>query len=104
MSSTSGYSGTAANEILILPLTGKQEWYEPASRSRHSTAVVGESCNSCGQETRDKAPHVHDSADKRGFLSREEVFHLQRGSWEYQTTSGTKLTGSEGLCLCSSGQ
>ena len=43
----------------------------------------------------DKAPRVHDSAEKRAFLSRLDVFHLQRGCWEQQTTSGTPPLGVE---------
>ena len=44
----------------------------------------------------DKAPHVHDSAEKQAFLSRLDVFHLQRGCWEQQTTSGTPPLGVRG--------
>ena len=38
-------------------------------------------------------PNIHDSSQKRAFLSRVEVFHLQRGTWEQQTTSGTPPLG-----------
>ena len=44
----------------------------------------------------DDAPSVHDSAEKRTFLSRVDVYHLQRGSWEQQTTSGTPPLGMFG--------
>ena len=39
---------------------------------------------------------VHDSAEKRAFLSRMDVFHLQSGSWKQQTTSGTPPPGMFG--------
>ena len=38
-------------------------------------------------------PRVHDSTEKRAFLSRMEIFHLQRGIWEQKTTSGTPPLG-----------
>ena len=41
----------------------------------------------------DNAPIVHDSAEKRAFLSCLDVFHLQRGSWEQQATGGTPPLG-----------
>ena len=44
----------------------------------------------------DEAPRVHDSAEKLAFLSHVDVFHLQRGSWEQQTTSGTPPLGVKG--------
>ena len=42
---------------------------------------------------RDGTPRVHDSDEKRAFLSRVEEFHLQKGSWEQQVTSGTPPLG-----------
>ena len=43
----------------------------------------------------DDAPCVHDSDEKRAFLSHVDVFHLQRGNWEQQTTSGTPPLGMD---------
>ena len=34
-------------------------------------------------------PQVHDSAEKRQFLSSVEVFDVNTGCWEQRTTSGT---------------
>ena len=80
------------NVYCYLIVTGKEEWYEPAGRWASSTLVVGESLFlRAGYQ--DKAPRVHDSAEKQAFLSRVEVFHLQRGNWEQQTTSGTPPLG-----------
>ena len=44
----------------------------------------------------DDAPCVHDSSKKRAFLSQVDVFHLQRGNWKQQTTSGTPPLGMFG--------
>jgi len=44
----------------------------------------------------ERVPSVHDNSQKRAFLSRVEVFHLQSGSWEQQTTSGTPPLGVAG--------
>ena len=57
---------------------------EPAARSSHSTAVVEESLFLWAGDQAGML-RVHDSAEKRAFLSRVEIFNLQRGSWESQT-------------------
>ena len=74
-------------KCLLLPLTAKAGWYEPAGRSGHSTAVVGESLF-LWAGYQEEVPGVHNNLEKRAFLSRVEVFYLQRRSWEQQTTSG----------------
>ena len=84
----------AVNESL-LPLTAKDEWYEPPGRTLHATTIVGERLFLWGG-LQDGRPLVHDSDEKRTFLSRVDVFHLQRGSWEQQTTSGTPPLGMAG--------
>ena len=71
------------------------ERHEPTSRYFHSTAVVGERLF-LWAGNQEETPRTHDSADKRTFLSCVEVFHLQRGSWEQQTTSGIPPLGVAG--------
>ena len=80
----------------LLPLTGEEGWYEPVGRSTHSTAVVGESLFLWAGSQLNDAPCVHESSEKRAFLSRLDVFHLQRGNWEQQITSGTPPLGMRG--------
>ena len=75
-------------KCLLLPLTAKAGLYEPAGRSSHSTAVVGESLFLWAGK-QERLPRVHHNSEKRAFLSRVDVFHPQNGSWEQQTTSGT---------------
>ena len=86
---------TAANEVFTVPLIGKEEWFEPAGRGAHSTAVVWENLLLWAGD-QNEAPRVHDSAEKRAFLSQVEVFHMQKGSWEQQATSGAPPLGMEG--------
>ena len=70
-------------------------WYEPTGRIGHSTAVVGQRLFLwAGNDP--KIPHGHDSAYKRESLSHVDVFHLQKGIWEQQTTSGTPPLGVRG--------
>ena len=80
---------------LLLPLTVEATWYEPTGRIGHSTAVVGERLFLWAGNHVETA-HTHDSAEKRAFLSRVEVFHLQSGSWEQQKTSGAPPLGVGG--------
>ena len=41
-------------------------------------------------------PSVHDSAEKRAFLSSVEVFNVNTGCWEQRTTRGTPPLGIHG--------
>ena len=41
-------------------------------------------------------PRVHDSAEKRAFLSSVEVFNVNTGCWEQRTTRGTPPLGVRG--------
>ena len=50
----------------------------------------------CGLETRNGMPRVHDSAEKRQFFSSAEVFDVNTGCWEQRTTSGTPPLGVMG--------
>ena len=53
----------------------------------------------CGLDTSDGMPEVHDSAEKRQFFSSVEVFDVNTGCWEQRTTSGTPPLGVQG-CSC----
>ena len=77
---------------MLLLITGNAGWREPAGRTALSTAVVEESLF-LWAGYQDEAPYVHDDNEKLEFLSRVHVFHLQRGSWEQQTTGGTPPLG-----------
>ena len=50
----------------------------------------------CGADTRDGMPEVHDSAEKRQFFSSVEVFDVNTGCWEQRTTRGTPPLGVMG--------
>ena len=78
--------------IVLLLLTAAGEWREPAGRHDHSTAVVGEEVYLWAGE-QDGMPRVHDSAEKRAFLSSVEVFNVNTGCWEQRTTHGTPPLG-----------
>ena len=41
----------------------------------------------------DGLPKVHDSSEKRAFVSSVDVFHLKSGDWVQQLTSGTSPLG-----------
>ena len=78
--------------IVLLLLTAAGGWRELAGRRRHSTAVVGEEVYLWGGG-QDGLPRVHDSAEKRAFLSSVEVFNVNTGCWEQRTTRGTPPLG-----------
>ena len=44
----------------------------------------------------DGMPEVHDSRDKRRFISCVEVFHCETGDWIHQPTSGAPPLGVSG--------
>ena len=70
-------------------------WREPADRDQHSTAVVDNQLYLWGGY-QDGMPEVHDSAEKRQFLSSVEVFDVNTGCWEQRTTHGTPPLGVKG--------
>ena len=82
-------------KCFVLHLTAEAGWYQPAGRRGHSTAVVGQRLF-LWAGNQEKAPRVHDTAEKRAFLSRVDVFHIQSGSWEQKSTSGTPPLGTWG--------
>ena len=78
--------------MIYILLTAAVGWREPAGRHDHSTAVVGEELYLWAGEQR-KMPCVHDSAEKRAFLSSVDVFNVNTGCWEQRTTRGTPPLG-----------
>ena len=62
--------------------------YEPASRNKHKTVVIGGKLYMWAGAVRG-LPLVHDSPEKRAFVSSVDVFHLESGDWVQQLTSGT---------------
>ena len=79
-------------KILFILLTASGEWKEPAGRHGHGTAVVGDEVYLWAgwqEDMPEELPEVHDSAEKREFLSSVEVFNVNTGCWEQRTTRGT---------------
>ena len=81
--------------IVLLLLTAAGGWREPTGRHDHSTAVVGEEVY-LWAGAQHGIPCIHDSAEKRSFLSSVEVFNLNTGCWEQRTTRGTPPLGVAG--------
>ena len=79
--------------IVLLLLTAAGGWWEPAGRRNHSTAVVGEEALYLWAGLQDGMPRVHDTAEKRSFLSSVEVFNVNTGHWGQRTTRGTPPLG-----------
>ena len=69
-----------------------QTAYEPAPRIAHQTVVLGDKLYMWAGEVRG-LPAVHDSPEKRAAVSSVDVFHLERGGWVQQLTSGTPPMG-----------
>ena len=78
--------------IVLLFFTAAGGWREPAGLRNHSTAVVGEEVY-LWAGLQDETPRVHDSAEKRAFLSNVEVFNVNTGCWEQRTTRGIPPLG-----------
>ena len=66
--------------------------YEPAPRAAHQTIRVGSNVYMWAGVV-DGMPAVHDSQEKRQFISCVEVFHCETGDWIHQPTSGTTPLG-----------
>ena len=66
--------------------------YEPAPRRHHQTIRVGSNVYMWAGAV-DGMPEVHDSRDKRRFISCVEVFHCETGDWTRQPTSGAPPLG-----------
>ena len=69
--------------------------FEPASRVRHQAIRVGSNVYIWAGRV-DGMPEVHDSQEKRRFISCVEVFHSERGDWTRQPTSGPPPLGVSG--------
>ena len=69
--------------------------YEPAPRARHQTIRVGSNVYMWGGGV-DGMPEVHDSQEKKRFISCVEVFHCETGDWIHQPTSGAPPLGVHG--------
>ena len=68
-------------------------WREPTGRHNHSTAFVGDDLYLWGGGQKGV---LHDSAEKRAFLSNVEVFNVRTGHWEQRAASGTPPLGVQG--------
>ena len=89
----------AATDIVVL-LTASR--YEPAPRTRHSPLLVGGNLYMWGG-LMDGMPPVHDSPEKREFLSSVDVFQSDCGDWIRRETSGTPPLGVMGNCCAAVG-
>ena len=69
--------------------------YEPVPRQGHQTIRVGSNVYMWAGRV-DGMPEVHDSQEKRRFISCVEVFHSERGDWTRQPTSGAPPLGVYG--------
>ena len=73
---------------------------EPAPRNGHQTIVIGGNLYMwAGLMT----PEVHDSPEKRAFVSSVDVFDLESGDWVQQLTSGTPPLGVAGYACAAVG-
>ena len=69
--------------------------YEPDHRAIHRTIRVGSNVYMWAGEM-DGLPEVHDSQEKRRFVSCVEVFHSERGDWTRRSTRGDPPLGVYG--------
>ena len=83
--------GLTVSTCLLLSLTANSR-YEPAPRGGHQT--IRNVYMWAGEV--DGMPEVHDSQEKRRFVSYVEVFHCQSGDWILHRTSGAPPLGVHG--------
>ena len=76
--------------------------YEPTPRTGHKTVVIGGKLYMWAGWMRG-LPRVHDSPEKRAFVSSVDVFHLESGDWVQQLTSGTPPLGVIGYACAAVG-
>ena len=76
--------------------------YEPAARIGHTSLLVGGNLYLWGGEI-NGVPPVHDSPEKREFLSSVDVFQSDCGDWIRRETSGTPPLGVGGYCCAAVG-
>ena len=75
---------------------------EPDPRIGHLTIRVGSNVYMWAGRV-DGMPKVHDSQEKRRFISCVEVFHSERGDWTRQPTSGAPPLGVNGYGCTAAG-
>ena len=69
--------------------------YEPEPHAGHQTIRVGSNVYMWAGWV-NGMPRVHNSQEKRRFISCVEVFHSERGDWTRQPTSGAPPLGVRG--------
>ena len=74
----------------------------PTARGGHTPLLVGSNLYMWGGWM-DGIPQVHDSPEKRRFLSSVDVFQVDSGDWIQQATSGTPPLGVSGYCCTAVG-
>ena len=74
----------------------------PLPRRGHTTLCVGGNLYMWGGSI-DGIPEVHDSPEKRKFLSSVDVFQSGCGDWIRRETSGTPPLGVKGYCCAAVG-
>ena len=89
----------AAADIAVL-LTASR--YEPVPRIGHTLLLVGGNQYLWGGRM-DGMPEVHDSPEKREFLSSVDVFQLDCSDWIRRETSGKPPLGVSGYCCAAVG-
>ena len=75
--------------------------YDPAPRYGHKTVVIGGKLYMWAGMV--KELRVHDSPEKRAFVSSVDVFNLESGDWVQQLTSGTPPLGMCGYACAAVG-
>ena len=71
------------------------DYYKPKGRQDHSTIVIANKLYSwCGFH--DGLPKVHNSDEKRRFMSNIDVLHLDTGIWQNHPTTGDPHPGVAG--------
>ena len=76
--------------------------YKPTPRSGHKTVVIGGKLYMWAGLVKG-LPLVHDSPEKKAFVSSVDVFHLESGDWIQQLTSGTPPLGVGGYACAAVG-
>ena len=90
----------AAADIVVLITASR---YEPAPRIGHTSLLFGGNKLYMWGGWMDGIPKVHDSPEKREFLSSVDVFQLDCGDWIRRETSGTPPLGVNGYCCAAVG-
>ena len=83
------YQLAVTNFLLLCTVNSR---YEPAPRYAHQTIRVGSNVYMWAGDV-DDMPEVHDSQEKRRFISCVEVFLCETGDWIHQPTSGAPPLG-----------